>query len=538
MKKILRIAGVTLVVLLAWAAFVAVASLEGWWHETLARPADTRAFMQAAVRNLEAAKVGNAVLAVMENGSVFEKNISIGKPVTPNTLFQVASMSKWVSAWGVMALVENGKIDLDEPVSAYLTRWQIPPSEFDTDGITVRRLLSHTAGFSDGLGYGGFAPGEQLQTLEESLTRAADAVPIRSMTVGHEPGEKYAYSGGGYTLLQLLIEEVTGLGFETYMRQTIFEPLGMTQSTFDWQKANAGDLADFYDTDGSITTHYRYTALAAASLYTTVRDMTRFLQAHCSNERGEAPGRGVLAPETLLLMRQPHASPGLMQLWVDFSAYPVGTELTMQSLPFSAGRVGEWPWGVPHSRLERMSLEQFGAIRSGEEQPEIDPEGYTVFKVRVDREDDTAPLAIPQELSRIETLDPAAAANRDNPRSFNFSERASQMFINGPQFKMESVAEDEIVQLNTTEMWEFINVSGSSGGIHHVHGLQFQIIERSVDDVEESGWGPSRRGSWTKVGKIPCCSPQPCGRKFFYASRITWGSLSTTATTYRTAMQA
>ena len=70
-----------------------------------------------------------------------------------------------------MTLVEAGKLDLDAPVSTYLTRWSLPTSEFDNSGVTVRRLLSHTAGLTDGLGYGGFAPGQLVQPIEASLTQ-------------------------------------------------------------------------------------------------------------------------------------------------------------------------------------------------------------------------------------------------------------------------------------------------------------------------------------------------------------------------------
>ena len=117
-----------------------------------------------------------------------------------------------MTAWGVMVLVENGEIDLDRPVSEYLTRWQLPDSDFDHSGVTVRRLLSHIAGLSDGLGYDGFDRPEDVQSTEDSLTRARDASPGNAGVVilGSEPGSEWNYSGGGYTILQLLIEEVSG----------------------------------------------------------------------------------------------------------------------------------------------------------------------------------------------------------------------------------------------------------------------------------------------------------------------------------------
>ena len=162
---------------------------------------------------IDAGLRGNAAFGLIEDGRlVAEHYASVGDPVDRDTLFQVASMGKWITAWGVMRLVEHGKLDLDTPVSRYLTRWSLPDSEFDNDGVTVRRLLSHTAGLTDGLGYMGFPPGQAVEPLEASLSHAADADPGTDgrTRVGVQPGSGFQYSGGGYTLLQLLIEEVSG----------------------------------------------------------------------------------------------------------------------------------------------------------------------------------------------------------------------------------------------------------------------------------------------------------------------------------------
>ena len=138
-------------------------ALEGWWRQPLAPAGDTRAFMDAAVAEIDRTRRGNVAFVLIEDGQVFDEHFtSAGQPVDRDTLFQVASMSKWITAWGVMTLVEAGTLDLDAPVSTYLTRWSLPTTEFDNDGVTVRRLLSHTAGLTDGLGYGGFAPGQPV----------------------------------------------------------------------------------------------------------------------------------------------------------------------------------------------------------------------------------------------------------------------------------------------------------------------------------------------------------------------------------------
>ncbi|MCE9524381.1 MAG: beta-lactamase family protein [Alphaproteobacteria bacterium] len=312
-----RILLLTVLALLGWTALVVTGTLEGWWRQPLAPFGDTTAFRTAAIADIDKKHKGNVAFALLENGQVIATHfVSIGKPVDGDSRFQVASMSKWITAWGVMTLVEAGKLDLDKPVSLYLKRWKLPASKFDNNGVTVRRLLSHTAGLTDGLGYAGFKPGDPVQALEASLTRAADATPGRdgAVRVGIEPGTEFKYSGGGYTLLQLLVEEVSGQSFNKYMTTSIFAPLGMTRSTFVLEDG-AMDVTEFFDERGAPATHYRFAALAAASLYTTTNDMTRFLQAHLAGPRGEAPGRGVLGPKTLLEMRRPHASQYGADIW-------------------------------------------------------------------------------------------------------------------------------------------------------------------------------------------------------------------------------
>lgn len=308
----------TVISMVIWAALTITSTTNGWFREAMAPQNDTTAFMSAAIDDIKANSMGNATFLLIKDGQIFgEFNQSVGTPVSSDTLFQVASLSKWVTAFGVMLLVEEGKLDLDEPVSTYLTRWQLPESAFDNKGVTVRRLLSHTAGLTDGLGHDGFAPGVEVQPLVDHLTHAADAEPDVGgrVVVGLEPGSQFKYSGGGYNLLQLIIEEVSGTSFENYMRQAVFNPLAMRRSTYHIDENNAAALAEFYDTDGSPAIHYRYTSLGATSLYTSSREMFQFVSAHLLRPNGEAEGRGTLSPETLRLMRQPHASTFGIDIW-------------------------------------------------------------------------------------------------------------------------------------------------------------------------------------------------------------------------------
>jgi len=314
--RILKIALATLAAIAIWVVLVGIGTREGWWRPLPAPHGDSAAFIAAAKARYAAESKGNIALTLIGHGRVAGTFFaSHGRPVDAQSLFQVASMSKWLTAWGVMRLVESGRIDLDAPVSRYLHRWKLPPSAFDNDGVTVRRLLSHTAGLTDGLGFRGYPPSEKPPPIEAELTHAADAMPFTSgfVRVGTEPGTAWQYSGGGFLLLQLLIEEVSGQSFNDYMRGAVLMPLGMRESTFVYP--DPAHLADFYDADGSRAIHYRFTALAAASLYTSTADLTRFLEAQMAGPNGEPAGRGVLRPQTVERMRRVQAKVYGIPIW-------------------------------------------------------------------------------------------------------------------------------------------------------------------------------------------------------------------------------
>ena len=203
------------------------------------------------------------------------------QPVTTATLFNIGSISKTVAAWGLLKLVEEGKLDLDAAVETYLTRWHLPPSEFDHDKVTLRRLLSHTAGLRLH-GYPGFDPSQKLPTIEESLSGATNG--SGDVRVIMEPGTRWQYSGGGYTIAQLLVEEVTGRSFNDYMQAEVLRPLGMTSSSYVWDDMVPARAATPYGPLGPIPGP-RFTAQAAASLQTSLDDFVRFALASMSSER-------------------------------------------------------------------------------------------------------------------------------------------------------------------------------------------------------------------------------------------------------------
>ncbi len=318
MTRILRYISGTVFIMILWAGVVFLAIVNGWLHKPIAKQNTSQSFLSATETEIDKQFVGNFAMATVKDGMVEdEKFHSAGKPVDRNTVFQVGSLSKWISAFGIMKLVEDGKLGLDAPVSKYLTRWQLPPSEFNNNEVTVRRLLSHTAGLTDGLGYSGFQTGTLVQSVEQSLTKASDADEGVSgaVSVGIKPGSEFKYSGGGYTLLQLLVEEVSNQSFASYMKESVFEPLGMIHSTYVWEDSSSYLLAEFYNRDSTRSKHYRYSALAATSLYTSLSDLELFFQAHLEGKNREPIGRNVVKPETVKMMREPHGQSMGVDIW-------------------------------------------------------------------------------------------------------------------------------------------------------------------------------------------------------------------------------
>ncbi len=318
MKRTIAYLLLTITMMMFWAVLTFAATRYGWLHKPITAESGTPAYVDAVRKKVETQYVGNFALAVLEDGRITAQVFhSAGKTVDENTVFQVASLSKWISAFGVMILVEQGSLDLDAPIGSYLTRWQLPPSEFNNDDVTVRRLLSHTAGLTDGLGYSGFESEMRAQTIEESLTKAIDADEgiDGSVKVGKQPGSAFEYSGGGYTLLQLIVEEVTGQSFASFMNQSVFEPLHMDQSSFVLENIPTQRMAEYYDLNGSQVGPRRYTSLAATSLFTSLHDLELFFQTFLVGENGEPIGRGVLNSKTIRMMREPHAKTIGINIW-------------------------------------------------------------------------------------------------------------------------------------------------------------------------------------------------------------------------------
>jgi CubicO group peptidase (beta-lactamase class C family) len=222
--------------------------------------------------------------------------------VTPGTLFQAGSISKPVTAMAVLRLVQQGKLSLDEDVNKKLVSWKVPENEFTRDEkVTVRRLLSHTAGLNP-TSSGDYPVGTEAPTLLQVLEgrKPANTEPVRVISV---PGGRTAYSGSHYFVLQQLLIDVTGKPFPRLMEELVLRPLGMRDSTFDQPPPQALQRRAAAGKQGGEPVPGKWhikPEMAAAGLWSTPSDLARFAIEIQKSRRGRS--NRVLSREMTNLM--------------------------------------------------------------------------------------------------------------------------------------------------------------------------------------------------------------------------------------------
>ena len=227
-------------------------------------------------------KVPGLSLAIIDSGRiVFARGFGVKTAggtdsVTTGTLFQAGSISKPTFALGVMRLVQDGRLDLDEDVNVKLSSWKVPGNRFTArEKVTLRRILSHNAGLTVH-GFPGYEAGTPVPTVPQLLDGAKPA-NTAAVRVDTFPGAISRYSGGGTTVAQLLITDVTGQPFPDLMEQLVLGAAGMTHSTYQQPlpsdrapTAATGTYSDGRSVKGQFHT---YPEMAAAGLWTTASDL-------------------------------------------------------------------------------------------------------------------------------------------------------------------------------------------------------------------------------------------------------------------------
>lgn len=199
------------------------------------------------------------------------------RPVTTETIFQAASISKPVAAMAALKMVEDGLLGLDRNVNEQLTSWQIPDNEFTTEHkVTLRSLLNHSAGTTV-WGFPGYERGDAVPSTVGVLEGEGNTDAI---LVWKEPGESWRYSGGGYTVMQLMMSDIADKPFPELLSELVLDPLGMTSSTYEQPlpEHRLADAASAYDNQGNKIAGdwHVYPESAAAGLWTTPTDVAKF----------------------------------------------------------------------------------------------------------------------------------------------------------------------------------------------------------------------------------------------------------------------
>lgn len=253
--------------------------------------------------------VPGVAMAVLDGGDLAWRrawgvaDTGSGRVMRADSLLLAGSMSKSVAAVAALCLVRDGHLALDEPIDDRLVRWHVPANGDWRPRITLRQLLSHTAGLTVH-GFPGYGPHERVPSVPDLLDGNGNTPPVR---VASLPGFQFSYSGGGYTVMQQLLEDVTGLSFPALTHDLVLAPLGMGDSTYEQHLPPllAERAARGHRSGGVVVGDgaHRYPEMAAAGLWTTPTDLLRFVgavQASLSGEPGailpQALADGMLAP--------------------------------------------------------------------------------------------------------------------------------------------------------------------------------------------------------------------------------------------------
>ncbi|HQR08868.1 MAG TPA: serine hydrolase domain-containing protein [Gemmatales bacterium] len=259
-------------------------------------------------RTMQETKVPGLAVGVVENGKlVFSRGLGLMKlgdvasPITPKTLFHMASVTKTFVAASVMQLVEQKKIDLDAPVKKYLPYFSINDQRLEK--VTVRQMLSHTSGMPDTDYYGWDKPQYDEQALERYVRS------LSNLKLLADPGTKFAYSNIAYEVLGDLVAKVSQQSFEAYVEEHLLTPVGMKTSTLLVKNADAALLASGHTKTGQgpwqMVQHYPYNRAhtPSSNLHSNIEDMARWIMFNLN--RGELDGKRLLADTSFEVMWKP-----------------------------------------------------------------------------------------------------------------------------------------------------------------------------------------------------------------------------------------
>jgi CubicO group peptidase (beta-lactamase class C family) len=340
----------TLLLLVLAAAIFAMVSCTGQKVGPGASTASFTAYLDEQVpRLMDRYRIPGVSMALIHDGEPVwtgaygYADLVKGKEMTTDAVCRTESISKSVTAWGLMRLVERGRIDLDEPVEQYLGGWELPESDYAEEAVTIRRLLSNSGGFP--LGTVGpaaeYEPGSEMPSLRDYLEKEARLV--------REPGSGFEYSNPGFNLLELVVEETTGLSFTDYMAREVLAPLSMENASYIWKESFGSKVPTGYEPDGTPVPPYVYPVSASGGLLADVEAIARFAIAEMRGPFYTA--HGVLTEESLEVVHTPVIDiPGMYGVVAD--SYGFGHFI--EDLP--DGRKAVWHGGQGHGWMTHFHV--------------------------------------------------------------------------------------------------------------------------------------------------------------------------------------
>jgi CubicO group peptidase (beta-lactamase class C family) len=232
------------------------------------------------------------------------RNLATQEPVTPRSLFHLASVSKPFVATALVQLAAQGKVALDAPVVTYLPYFRLNDSR--CANITVQQLLSHTGGMPDADDYHWYAPEDDEGALERYVRSLANAALIAA------PGETFAYSNAAFEVLGDVIAKVSGMPFETYLKTHLLDPLDMYGSTF-LRRDVAPDLATMPHVGAPLMVladayPYHRAHAPSSTLHSSVQEMSHWVIANLN--RGRFNGTQIVPPESYDVLWHPYMPTG------------------------------------------------------------------------------------------------------------------------------------------------------------------------------------------------------------------------------------